>query len=319
MHFPLHRAAQAGDLDAVNAILAALVQDGRLPTNEPDDEGKSAIFYAQVAGHEAIVNILAEAGWTKMPQGNLFTSGSGRPMFWQYDGAAVKAPRVASPFPHSKATSQSSSLLMRFIKKPLGLDAQPPVRSPALRAASKRAHRQHQKAFAAVQAGSQYNAVGAAHQLYVRKQQGTQKKSRRPALNTRDWSWGVRVAGNEILATGQEAVEGQLEIEEELRSAVGIKDVDEDGEEGAAWLRGVVAPMHERTLANVARFVAHRKPARNYDGGWVVVAPGAIQASGEEWPALAGRYVGTRGRGRAPPMAPPRDASGVQDAEWELL
>ena len=38
MHFPLHRAAQAGDLVAVNAILAALVQEK--PFNNVNGSGK---------------------------------------------------------------------------------------------------------------------------------------------------------------------------------------------------------------------------------------------------------------------------------------
>ena len=256
----------AGDYDTLSAILCELKEKNRLPIDEPDAEGKSAMFYAQICGHEAIIELLSSRGWTKMPAGNIFTSGrSGRNMFWQYDGRVSSAAR---PF---HATSRKPPAAMSFMRYDRPLAMKTATKKPST-VQLRQLLRRHPR--------SQMSLSGPDHWLYSRKVAGglaakaegaqTEKeKRRRPALNVRDWATGFKQY-NQLVQAGNAALAGQV-----AEAAVGTGseyDEDSDEEEEA---RGMASPAHEcRTLAKVARFVINRKPVRNAEGtAWIVIEP----------------------------------------------
>ena len=261
---PVHRAAMAGDYDTLSAILCELDENKRsLPVDEPDAEGKSAMFYAQICGHEAIIELLSSRGWTKMPAGNIFTSGpSGRNMFWEYDGRVSSAAR---PF---HATSRKSPAAMSFMRYDRPLAMKTATKKSSI-VQLRRLLRRHPR--------SQMSLSGPDHWLYSRKVAGglaegaqTEKeKRRRPTLNVRDWATGFKQY-NQLVQAGNAALAGQV-----AEAAVGTgSEYDEDSDEEEE-VRGMASPAHEcRTLAKVARFVINRKPVRNAEGtAWIVIEP----------------------------------------------
>ena len=83
----IHRAAAAGDIDAVRVLLHEDFWDGKrwrpkAAPNAPDDTGSTAMFYAQMNDHPHVVDELANHGWTRMPEGLIFAGPGGRKMFW---------------------------------------------------------------------------------------------------------------------------------------------------------------------------------------------------------------------------------------------
>ena len=80
----IHAAAAAGDVEQVAACLSS---DPKPMPNAPDEQGRSAIFYAQILSHDTIVSLLTLAGWTPMPEGTLsYTGPGGRAIWWRSTG-----------------------------------------------------------------------------------------------------------------------------------------------------------------------------------------------------------------------------------------
>merc|ERR1711970_208549 len=81
----IHRAAAAGNLTAVLSLLASPDPPA---ANAPDQDGRTAAFYAQMNGHLDVVDALARNGWTRMPEGLIFSGPGGRKCFWSWCSVA---------------------------------------------------------------------------------------------------------------------------------------------------------------------------------------------------------------------------------------
>ena len=61
---PFHRVALTGDCEQLASMIAKHVENGKkLPINEPDEQGNSAMFYAQLCGHTAVADLLNSHGY----------------------------------------------------------------------------------------------------------------------------------------------------------------------------------------------------------------------------------------------------------------
>jgi len=267
--FPLHEAAQHGDTEAVRRILSGLDD---LPVNEPDDAGRSAIFYSQIHGFDDITDLLAARGWSKMPEGSIFRGPGGRQCFWTYDEPSfVSRPQ---PRPHP-----------RFVVAP--------TPSPAAKLSAKKAAIRERKVLrSAYYRGPGVNVVGPAHKMYPRKQPGRlapggAPRPPKPALNTRDLAalhWRPGAMRNVLCAAESARASDLCWLEDmaEAEIALGEGDVPHAMEHA----QSEAMLLEALTLADAARFVLDRRPTRNADGAWVVVEPEAAAAKTQEEAAV---------------------------------
>lgn len=304
--YPLHRAAATGDFAAASSIVASYATDrNNKHVNEPDETGNSAIFYAQLAGHDSIVAMLAAHGWEKMPEGNIFVGAGGRRCFWSYGGPAGKPRHVGTP----------AAAPARFIEVPMAQasHASQKKKTVALRQLWRRSELRDQTTNSTRRSLFMPKAVGS-----TRATRG----SRRPTLNVRD-HWDRCHLGDDVSDTEEE------DQEENARGEV--LAVEGDGNEDV------------HSLAHVARFVVARRPTQHIDDAgnttWVVVPPADVEedavvpldpaddvislasfatdAEDVEWPALpasSARRVEVAGM-----EGLDTSLEDVQETEWEVL
>jgi len=249
--FPLHRAVREGHLHTVRHLFAA--SHLNFPANEPDDLGRSAVFFAQLQGRADLVHELVSRGWTPMPEGNLYRGAGGRLCFWNDANPGVRAAPCGVAWRHCGGSA-------------------PPVRVVRDTDKHKDAIR-FRRAEARLRFGLTDNSVGKVHRLYARKEYGSSRsrtRHARPHLNVRDCAEGH--------ATPRDMVQAALHLDE-----AGSGGSDEGELEDALLLEATetVARTVEatrtatrtaaRTLESVARFVLDRRPTRAADGQWVVL------------------------------------------------
>jgi hypothetical protein len=78
----IFRASKSGDVQLVKEQIDKAKQLRLSIADCVDDVGRTACFYAELFGHEEVVELLVRNGWTKMAEGNLFTTSTGRVCFW---------------------------------------------------------------------------------------------------------------------------------------------------------------------------------------------------------------------------------------------
>lgn len=237
----LHAAAASGSLE----LCRKLLDEGtpRPAVNAPDSAGRSAIFYAQLQGHTAVVNLLAFYGWTRMPSGNLHRGPGGRLMFWQGGGEwGASVPHMTDQAPPS--TTRDERLTTRDER-----------RAPRPRRAVDRPTQ---------------NVVGKDHRLFARKQASAPgsscRRSKLPSLNTRDFAECHDLNDQLVLEETHAFI---FSTYQDTRALIEAQAYDEeratsgDGRDRLEW-----------TVGHVARFIVDRKPTQRADGSWVVVESG---------------------------------------------
>ena len=95
-------AARCGDEHAVRMLVADS------PPNEPDSQGKTAIFYAQLNGHLKVRDILAESGWDAMEEANMFAGPGLLRLFWVHDSSRKPYSLRVRHLPPSQAGEAAS-------------------------------------------------------------------------------------------------------------------------------------------------------------------------------------------------------------------
>ena len=254
----IHRAAAAGDVDAVRTLLHEDFWDGKrwrpkAAPNAPDDTGSTAMFYAQMNDHPHVVDELANHGWTRMPEGLIFAGPGGRKMFWSYNAAARFRAQTA------QSTFASSS-------------------NQSMRAMSHRPGRRLRRTKPSGRHAIPYNIVGPAHRLYLRKAEGRRRLTAgatRPQLNTDDLETRLRFVDID------ELLEEEGYHDEEAEAAVfkinGVEVTINTMAEARKHCGLEPYPKETKpeplTLTRVARFVVERKPRQLADGGWVIMEP----------------------------------------------
>jgi len=252
----IYDACKTGNVVCVRQHLASKM----LKPNAPDSNGRSAIFYAQVHGHRAVVDLLVVHGWTKMPEGNMSVGPGGRKIFWEWCEAANarKPPPPPPPPPVEKVEPPSES----ESKTPSNA-ARPSARKEAVR--ERRLERESER-----QGGLPD------HPLYARKEARSKGGKGKPTLNTRaDDEWRMHV---------------ELEEEQEVRRLLTRADVGGVGDELSPELlarclavrpvaaqapyappRSLGATTPHAVALESGRVVASVTPTLAADGSWVVV------------------------------------------------
>ena len=257
-----HKLAAAGDCDGIRALLAAYKteQGGRSILSiidAPDANGFTAMFHAQMNGQHDAVRELEAAGWTKMPEGLIFTGPGGRKMFWSWCTAATGLRQ-------SRCNDEPSKLSFKHDFRPVD------SRQPREKKLSPKYH-----------AKSMFNTIGPDHSLYQRKTEGAKRigkamgRPKKPYLNTADLA--ELYEGADDLASASEACRTFWKPEVSLP---GIDEATVLAAEAVTCAEADPCVMEPLTVAAVARFVVARKPRRNANGEWEMVA------AAEEEPAL---------------------------------
>lgn len=263
--------ARTKDLCAAVAIddfesVDILLQGAEPPAaNEADETGHTALFYAQLLGHRAIAAALVEAGWTSMPETNLFQGAGGRLCFWDWCAAASK------PVPQQPIAAAWAPLPQSWLLK-----QRPSTREAAVRArrGSGRAAREPAQ-----------QALGPDHSMYVRKHAGgttsRAKALARPWLNVADLPemWPRRLLdaaracsraldreAGEVSDSGDEAADAFDEPADAFDPALGAATA---ADEAGAALRGISELLETWLLVGVDEAADRLTDA--LDAGWADV------------------------------------------------
>ena len=245
----LHAAAASGNLEVCRALLEA---DDRPEANAPDSAGRSAIFYAQLAGHQQIANLLAFHGWTRMPEGNLHRGPGGRFMFW---GAGEWGTSV----PHMKVVALSPAQIHKLTRE----DDRHARRAPRTKVHARSTMDRLKE-----------NVVGKGHRLFARKQAGAgiynSRRPKLPGLNTRDFA-ECHVLDDEMVLEETRAF--IFSMYKDARTLIETQAHDGDDVVSTPSAAGEGRQRLEWTVGHVARFIVDRKPTQHADGSWVVLCP----------------------------------------------
>ena len=255
MEFELHAAAASGNYELCEALLA---ENPRPAPNAPDAEGRSAIFYAQLRGHSAVVALLAARGWTKMPEGNLHEGPGGRTIWWNEGAWGTARPQTGVTFYSIPRPSSGQ----HPYSQPLRQNA---WKSKSERLAERKQLRDQRFRQMSVDVIS---TLPTDRKLYTRKEANSTvgRSRRRPCLNTRDF------------AETHEALEDPMVISESIEFASStlraqlwqsLHDEEDAATEFLSYMEDRSA--HRATIGEVARFVVDRKPTWSTVDGWVVL------------------------------------------------
>jgi hypothetical protein len=239
----LHRCASIGDLDGARALLSSKTAP---KPNAPDINGRSAVLYAQLFNHDAIVQLLVQHGWTPMPEGCVFKGAGGRMCYWSagpWSAARCASTPARSPAPTPRA-------------RPLSFSARA---SPHNAKANKRSTLKLRRI--ARDATYRSDAVpGRNHKFYLRRPEGGSRSRLKlwPALNTRDFAEGYALPGDMVGA-------GRYD-EDDDECTVAAED---EAEEDAFATAVLEQPVPGRPT--LGRFVLDLRPVEQPSGEWMLV------------------------------------------------
>ena len=303
-------AARSGDTARLRELLSR--PDASFSPAEADEAGRTAIFYAQLAGHAEATALLTRHGWSPMERTNTFDGPGGRLMFWS-DPSGVRvrqlrpprepAPMVnwGAPSPHAVAQAGHDEREAAAAARAAG---QPPA--PQLTKELPKSRKKETVAFrkalrkAEYHRGGNTSSGGPDHPFYARKRPGIGKACAKP---------GLRRVRDEVEEEQEDEAELEQWEEAEADRHPGQRD-EAHGEAPAA----VPIPVSRTGVSGALASVQVSGPSFPAVGGqegqrmmcgdeqWVVVPPPAQRRSssrsssgGESWLDVDGDGAGAAG------------------------